>query len=257
MADEISEDGNYRWDGFDWKPIQSESHESRARKGPPSIEDSIMNKRKLRGGPPSIEDSIYTRRQNRSQDSNSKNVRPTYSEDGLWMWNGEEWIPAPPSGRPEHQISNGQLNETVLTPEVPLDEQRKIVKNVYNIGKQSITTLAIFLLISIPTVLLFSILTYGSVGLHEGFSLTINAISILGYLVIGLALFGYGSDSDIKKFKILRSENPLDNKLDKGDKGLFMHKSSIYIWALPFFVFIIIGIVLYFYLKTQNKSRHS
>ena len=257
MADEISEDGNYRWDGFDWKPIQSESHESKARKGPPSIEDSIMNKRKLRGGPPTIEDSIYTRGQNRSQDSNSKNVKPTYSEDGLWMWNGEEWIPAPPSGRPEHNISNGQLNETVLTLEVPLDEQRKIVKNVYNIGKQSITTLAIFLSISIPTAIICFFLTYDSNILDPGILATINIIIVVGYLVIGLALFGFGSESDIEKFKILRSENPLDNELDRGDKGLFMHKSSIYIWALPFFVFIIIGIVLYFYLKTQNRSRHS
>jgi len=256
MADELSEDGNWRWDGFNWKPSQPPSRNFEARKGPPSKEESLYNKRKLRGGPPTAEESMRNEGQSPPQYKRVKSAKPTYSEDRLWMWNGDGWIPAPPSTNPQQYVSNSQQNETVLTPEVPLDEQRKIVKNVYTIGKQSITTLTIFLFISIPTAIICASLTYDSNILDPGILATINVILIVGYLVIGLALFGFGSESDIEKFKILRSENPLDNKLDRGDKGLFMHKSSVYIWALPFFVFIIIGIVLYFYLKTQNKSRH-
>ena len=66
MVDEISDDGNWRWDGFEWKPIQQDRPESKVRKGPPSREESLMNKRKLRGGPPPREETTSNQQQNQA-----------------------------------------------------------------------------------------------------------------------------------------------------------------------------------------------
>ena len=37
---------------------------------------------------------------------------PTFSPDGKWMWNGSEWIPAPPQSDVLIQIEQSQENYT-------------------------------------------------------------------------------------------------------------------------------------------------
>jgi len=251
MVDELSEDGNWRWDGFDWKPSQPPS-----RKGPPSKEESLYNKRKLRGGPPSVAESMRNTGQSPAITTRSKSTKPTYSEDGLWMWNGEEWIPSPPSGQPvrDNYSSPSEVNTTRVDSILSEKEQLRIVKNAYESGKKSIKMLLIFLLVSIPTVILFSVLTYDTMIVQEEFFGIINVILVIGYLVVGGLIFA--SNNDIEKFKILRSQNPLESKLDRGDKGVFMYKSSIYLWAAPFIFIIIAVIVVMFFFSVSAKNNN-
>jgi len=233
MADEISEGDRIR-DGFDWKPIQSESHESRARKGPPSIEESINN-----------------RGQNRSQDSISKNVRPTYSEDGLWMWNGGEWIPAPPSAHPEQYVSRSSQNQVGGMANIPFKQQTKIAKMAQVAGKKTLQSYGYFLLFTVLCVGI-GILLGGAEGQEEWFVAMFVAI-ILAYINVGVKIFIHGDA--IKKFRIVREINPLNEELNHGDKGIAMFKTTKYVWSAPFFIFIIVGIFLIFYLKPQTKNR--
>jgi len=256
MTGDTSEDGNWRWDGFDGKPSQSASPAPKVRNGPPSPEQSRMNKRRLRGGPPSIEESVRNSVQPTMNERITKTHRPTYSEDGLWMWNGDEWIPSPPSGQP-----------TVRSPPQPYEtspdrvssglsdkEQQNIVKNAYESGKKSIKLLVIFLLVSIPTAVICSMLTYETTLMSPEVLAVINTILVVGYLVVGGLIFG--GDKDIEKFKILRSENPLDSRLDRGDKGLFMYKSSVYVWALPFILLIVAVIIAMFFFSISAKNNN-
>jgi hypothetical protein len=175
MADELSEDGNWRWDGFNWKPS-----EPRRRKGPPSKEESLYNKRKLRGGPPSTSESMRNTGQSSTIGTGSKSTRPTYSEDGLWMWNGEDWIPSPPKSPPEEidvpsnaltvsmqdSVIGGDVN---YAPQVihntqniinsnsqsdinnPTEDFSEVSKNAYESGKKALQGFGIFVLIAVAS----------------------------------------------------------------------------------------------------------
>jgi len=97
----------------------------------------------------------------------------TFSEDGQWMWDGSEWIPAPPNQSPS--VARVQMHDSVVggdlnfTPQVhhhhnqqiiknhvtnqtihPMEDFSEVVKNAYESGKRALISLGflvIFLLV--------------------------------------------------------------------------------------------------------------
>jgi TM2 domain-containing membrane protein YozV len=97
------------------------------------------------------------------------------SPDGKWLWDGTQWIPAPPTSEPPQSISNGSMPQATPHSAVSTPQQQIIVQHhaqpksygaalIFNfiwagvghmyLEQKGGLTMAIFGLISILTILL-------------------------------------------------------------------------------------------------------
>lgn len=147
---------------------------------------------------------------------------PTFSPDGQWMWNGEEWIPAPPGSQHdqgsesvyptlpsvkqkivnavENVVGNGN-DAAVEQLTILIDQLRK--KNTLYKKQKKIRNMNLQIMIGTYLSGLLSawlVMVYGSEG--EGILPPIFDISPL-IVAIGVLIFGLKKRSDrIKKMKI-------------------------------------------------------
>lgn len=64
----------------------------------------------------------------------------TLSADGEWMWDGDEWIPAPPASRIPHQIENHQSVQDITQSSYfkPIQSSHKPSKSNYRVSSSKI-----------------------------------------------------------------------------------------------------------------------
>ena len=64
----------------------------------------------------------------------------TLSADGEWMWDGDEWIPAPPASRIPHQIENHQSVQDITQSSYfkPIQSSDKPSKSNYRVSSSKI-----------------------------------------------------------------------------------------------------------------------
>ena len=51
------------------------------------------------------------------------------SPDGKWLWDGVQWIPAPPTSEPPQSISNGSMLQATPHPAISTPQQQIIVQH--------------------------------------------------------------------------------------------------------------------------------
>ena len=93
----------------------------------------------------------------------------TYSEDGLWFWNGTDWIPAPPKNHPNQPVVNmqdsvigGDVNynpqvihntQNIVNNNVeggitnPTEDLSGVANNAYECGKKALKSLGLFVIL--------------------------------------------------------------------------------------------------------------
>ena len=210
-------------------------------------------------------------------------IMATYSEDGQWMWDGSEWIPAPPSPPPQVQMQDsvvgGDLN---ITPQVhhhhnqkiiqnqitnqtihPMEDFSETVTNAYESGKKALISVGVLVAI---------LLVGGSIGLlfepnepttpdevftSEDYFSGFLVVAVIIWLADGIFIFIQAGP--INTFSRIRDQFPASPTLERGDKGKNLHDIAKYLWLAPLVIIIIaiiVGLIVMRIAAEMNKQQN-